>query len=65
MITAKGRPLEWNDNLTVQDVLRQLGFSNRLVYIRVNGERISRRHWDTYRIPDEAMVDVLPVVLGG
>jgi thiamine biosynthesis protein ThiS len=65
MIIAKGRPLEWNKNLTVQDVLQQLGFGDRLVYIRVNGERISRQQWDTYRIQDEATVDVMPVVLGG
>ena len=65
MIIAKGRTLEWNETLTVQDVLLQLGFGNRLVYIRVNGERISRQHWNTYRIPNEATVDVLPAVLGG
>jgi len=65
MITVKGQPLEWNESLTIQEVLAQLGFGNRLVYIRVNGKRISRWQWDTFRIPDEATVDVLPVVLGG
>jgi len=65
MITVQGQPLEWNERLTIQEVLRQLGFGNRLVYIRVNGKRISRRQWDAFRIPDEATVDVLTVVLGG
>ncbi len=65
MITVKGQPLEWNESLTIQGVLQQLGFGNRLVYIRVNGKRIIRRQWETFRIPDEATVDVLHVVLGG
>lgn len=65
MIQAKGQSLDWKENLTIQEVLQQLGFGNRLVYIRVNGKRVKRRQWDTFKIPDEAMVDVLPVVLGG
>ena len=65
MITVKGHPLEWNKSLTIQEVLRQLDFGKRPVYIRVNGKRISRRQWDAFRIPDKATVAVLLVVLGG
>jgi thiamine biosynthesis protein ThiS len=65
MIRAKDQEVQWHPGLTIKEVLELLGYPNRLVYIRINGKRVSVREWDTYEIPDGAKVDVFPVVLGG
>jgi thiamine biosynthesis protein ThiS len=65
MIRAKDREVQWHPGLTIKEVLELLGYHNRLVYVRINGKRLSVREWDTCEIPDGAKVDVFPVVLGG
>jgi sulfur carrier protein len=65
VITVKDRQREWREGLTVQELLEEVGFAGRLVYIRVNGRRVGPPQWSAFEIPDEATVEILPVVLGG
>ena len=65
MIRLRGEQIEWREGLTVRVVLEETGLYGRLVYVAVNGKRIRMRDWDNYRIPDDAKVDVFPMVLGG
>jgi thiamine biosynthesis protein ThiS len=65
MITAKGKRLQWHEGLTVREVLDTLGYNFPSVLVRVNGEVVRRKSWDTTVIPDEADVEVRPIVAGG
>jgi thiamine biosynthesis protein ThiS len=65
MITAKGKQLEWHEQLTIRELLRTLGYKYSTLLIRVNGNIVGRREWDTFVVPDEAQVEVRPIVAGG
>ena len=65
MITAKGKRLEWHQGLTVRDVLLTLGYNFPSVLVRVNGTIVRRKAWDSTIIPDEAQIEVHPIVAGG
>jgi sulfur carrier protein len=65
MITAKGKQLEWHEGLTVREVLDNLGYNFPSVLVRVNGTIVRRRSWDSTVVPDEAEVEVRPIVAGG
>lgn len=65
MITAKGKRLEWHQGLTVRDVLHTLGYNYPSVLVRVNGAIVRRKVWDSTVVPDEAEIEVRPIVAGG
>ena len=65
MITAKGKRLEWHEGLTVREVLDTLGYNFPSVLVRVNGAIVRRKSWDSTVVPDEAEVEVRPIVAGG
>ena len=65
MITAKDKRLEWHEGLTVREVLDTLGYNFPSVLVRVNGDLVRRKNWDTSVVPDEAEVEVRPIVAGG
>jgi sulfur carrier protein len=65
MITAKGKKLDWHEGLTVREVLDTLGYNFPSVLVRVNGRIVKRKDWDNSIVPDEADVEVRPIVAGG
>jgi sulfur carrier protein len=65
MITAKDKKLEWHQGLTVRDVLNTLGYNFPSVLVRLNGTIVRRKAWDSTVVPDEAEVEVRPIVAGG
>jgi len=65
MITAKGKKLDWYEGLTVRKVLDTLGYNFPSVLVRVNGRIVKRKEWDDSIVPDEADVEIRPIVAGG
>lgn len=65
MITAKGKKLDWHEGLTVREVLDTLGYNFPSVLVRVNSRIVKRKDWDNSIVPDEADVEVRPIVAGG
>ena len=65
MITAKGKKLDWHEGLTVREVLDTLGYNFPSVLVRVNGRIVKRKEWDDSIVPDEADVEIRPIVAGG
>jgi len=65
VITVGEERRPWREGLTVQEVLNAAGFEGRLVYVRVNGQRVAPPQWANTTVPDGAQVRILPVVLGG
>ena len=65
MITAKGKQLDWHEGLTVREVLDILGYNFPSILVRVNGTIVRRKAWDSAVVPDEAQIDVRPIIAGG
>ena len=65
MITAKGKRLEWHQGLTVRNVLDTLGYNFPSVLVQVNGTIVRRKAWESTIVPDEAEVEIRPIIAGG
>jgi len=65
MITAKGKQLDWHEGMTVQEVLKRLGYAFPLLLVTVNGELVKKAAWESFAVPDGASIEVRPVVAGG
>ncbi len=65
MITAKGKPMEWHEGLTVQEVLERLGYALPIVIVRLDGQPVSRKDWPGTPVPDGATLDVQAIMAGG
>ena len=65
MITAKGKQLDWHEGLTVREVLDILGYNFPSVLVQVNGTIVRQKAWDSAVVPDEARVEVRPIIAGG
>ena len=65
MITAKGKPMEWREGLTVGEVLRQLGYAVPAALVQLNGRNVPRHEWAGTVVPDGAVVAVQVIMAGG
>jgi sulfur carrier protein len=65
MIQVNGDPLEWQDGMTVRDVLTRKRFTFPMLVITVNDSVINRRDYDTTVIPEGADVKVVHLMSGG
>ena len=65
MIQVNGDPLEWQDGMTVRDVLTAKRFTFPMLVITVNDNVVERRAYDTTVIPDGANVKVVHLMSGG
>lgn len=65
MITARGKPMEWREGLTVEQVLRQLGYALPAALVQLNGGSVQRHEWGATLVPDGAVLDVQVLMAGG
>ncbi len=67
MVYVNGKEMEWHPKLSFDEVLKFLGYRIKSVpvVIRVNGKVVRRAERDSYKIPDEAQIDVIKALGGG
>ncbi len=66
MIKVNNRDkLEWQDDMTVQDVLQKMKYSFSLITVTVNGKLIPKVEYENYLIPDNADISVFHLAHGG
>jgi thiamine biosynthesis protein ThiS len=65
VVTAKGKKIQWHQKLTVQEILNTLGYTFPLILVRVDDRVVKRAEWDSFLVPDGAVVEVQPIVAGG
>ncbi|MCG6909635.1 MAG: sulfur carrier protein ThiS [Deltaproteobacteria bacterium] len=65
MITLNDDQIPWREGMTVADLLNGLDDPHPYAVIRVNGTYVTRPRFDTYRIPDNADIYLIPMVAGG
>jgi sulfur carrier protein len=65
MIQVNDQPVEWKPGMTVADMLKQMPDVRLCSVVRLNGKLISSPRFDDTRIPDNAVIHLLPLVAGG
>ena len=65
MITLDGEKMPWQSGMTVSHLLQEIADTHQYAVIRVNGKYVSRPSFDTYVIPDNAEIYLIPMIAGG
>ena len=64
-ITVNGNTVEWNEGMTVRDVLTVMNYTFRMLVIKVNGNIVKKENCDTCSVPPGADVRVIHLMSGG
>lgn len=65
LITVNGQPREVREQITVLDLLRQLGVKPEITAVQRNAEIINRKAVDTTVLMDGDTVELIRIVGGG
>ncbi len=57
--------VEYRAGMTVQDLLDALKFSFRMIVVKVNGQVVLRKDFQTTEVPDGAEVQAIHLISGG
>ena len=65
MISLNDKEVPWQEGMTVADLLSGLHDPHDYAVVRINGKYVSKPHFEEYRIPDQAEIFLIPMVVGG
>ena len=57
--------VEYRPGMTIQDLLDALKFSFRMIVVKVNGQVVLRKDFETTEVPDGAEVQAIHLISGG
>lgn len=64
-ITVNGHLIDWEDGMTVRDVLKRMNYTFRMLVIKIDGKVVKKEDWDTAKVPPGADVKVIHLISGG
>ena len=64
-ITVNNETISWKENMTVDDVLKAMNYTFRLIIVKINGELVKREDYQNQTVPDGAEVKVIHLIAGG
>jgi thiamine biosynthesis protein ThiS len=65
VITLDGEQMSWQSGMTVSHLMQEITDAHQYAVIKVNGRYVSRPSFDTYVIPDNAEIYLIPMIAGG
>lgn len=65
MIEINGNLIEWENNMTVEKLLKRMNYTFPKIVVRVNGKVIEKKEWASYIVPDGAVVQAHHLIAGG
>ncbi|MBF0202909.1 MAG: sulfur carrier protein ThiS [Desulfamplus sp.] len=65
MITVDDKQMEWHQGMTIKELLDELEHVQFCAVVRLNGKLVSSPAFETTRIPDSAVIYLLPLIAGG
>jgi thiamine biosynthesis protein ThiS len=65
VITLDGEQRPWQSSMTVSQLLQEIADAHQYAVIKINGRYVSRPSFDTYVIPDNAEIYLIPMIAGG
>jgi len=65
MIWVNKEEMEFEEGMTVEDVLKKKKYTYRLITVIINGEVIPRDRYSVHKIKDGDKIDVIHIMSGG
>ncbi len=65
MIQVNGRSVEWEEGMTVADVIRKMKYTFPMLVVTVDGRHVPKKKYPSTPVPDGAEVRVLHLGQGG
>ncbi len=65
MINVNGESMDWQDGMSVRDILKARKFLFPLLIIAINGSIVDAKAYDITIVPDEAEVKIIHLLSGG
>ena len=65
MIRLNDEILPWHEGMTVADLLQGVPDAHHCAVVKINARYVSEPNFDTYQIPDEAEIYLIPMIAGG
>ena len=65
MINVNGKKMAWAPGLTVDDILKKIDNKFPIIVVKVNGRHISKKDYDSYKVPDNSEVYIIDIIAGG
>ncbi|MBF0408171.1 MAG: sulfur carrier protein ThiS [Candidatus Riflebacteria bacterium] len=65
MIMVNGKPSECTAGMSIRELLNLHRFIFPLLIIKINGEFVPRERYETTKVPENALVDVVHLISGG
>jgi len=57
--------IEWHEGMTVQEVIDKMDYIYPRITVSVNNRLVPKEEYETYRVPDNADVNVFHLAHGG
>lgn len=64
-IKVNQETIDWEENLTIDRVLKIMNYTFKMIVVKVNGELVKKEDYDTKIIPEGAEVQVIHLIAGG
>ena len=66
MLTINDRDkIEWQKDITVQDLLNKMGYDYALITVTVNDEHVPKDEYDSFILKDNSEVNIFHLAHGG
>ena len=65
MITIDDQQIQWHQGLTLSEALAAIPDGHTCAVVRMNGRLISRPDFSSSEVPDQAVIEQIPLVAGG
>ncbi len=65
MIVVDDTPMDWEEGLTLTDLMERLPDTELCAVVRMNGRLVSSPKFADTLVPDSAQIRLLPLVAGG
>jgi thiamine biosynthesis protein ThiS len=64
-ITVNQETIDWEENLTIDRILKIMNYTFKMIVVKVNGELVKKEDYDTKIIPEGAEVQIIHLIAGG
>ena len=64
-IEVNQETIDWEENLTIDRVLKIMNYTFKMIVVKVNGELVKKEDYDTKNIPEGAEGQIIHLIAGG
>jgi len=64
-IRVNDNEINWEENMTINRILKLMNYTFRMLVVKVNGELIRKENYDKFIVPENADVKIIHLISGG